>query len=76
MYLLSLCEAGGGVNCAIAKTSATGIIKVHPLQQVLTPILRQQNIPSITSQPVAVLSPDAKRKANTKAKVTVENFAE
>jgi len=27
MYLLSLCEAGGGVNCAIAKASATEIIR-------------------------------------------------
>ena len=27
MYLLSLCEAGGGVNCATARASTTGIIR-------------------------------------------------
>jgi len=27
MYLLALCEAGGAVNCAIARASSTGIIK-------------------------------------------------
>jgi len=27
MYLLSLCEAGGGVNFGTAKGSATGIIR-------------------------------------------------
>ena len=27
MYLLSLREAGDGVNCAIARASATGIIR-------------------------------------------------
>ena len=27
MYLLALCEAGDAVNCAIAKVSATGIIR-------------------------------------------------
>jgi len=75
MYLLVLREAGGAVNCAIARASATGIIK------------RKNSNWLACNEGHILLTKDwsryllermnfVKRKANTKAKITVENFAE
>ena len=72
-YLLALREVGGAVNCAIARASAMGIIR-----------RKNSSLLACNGGPV-VLTKDwsryllermqfVKRKANTKAKVSVENF--
>ena len=75
MYLLALREAGGSINCAIAKASATGII-------------RQKNSNWLACNGGHILLTKdwsryllermhfVKRKANTKAKIRIENFTE
>ena len=74
-YLQALCEASGAVNCAIARASAMGIIK-----------RKDSGLLACNGGPV-VLTKDwsryllermhfVKRKANTKAKVPVENFTQ
>ena len=74
-YLLALREAGGAVNCAIVRASAMGIIR-----------RKNSCLLACNGGPV-VLTKDwsryllermqfVKRKANTKAKVSVENFTQ
>ena len=74
-YMLALHEAGGAVNCAIARASAMGIIR-----------RKYSSLLACNGGPV-VLTKDwsryllkrmhfVKRKGNTKAKVSVENFTQ
>ena len=74
-YLLALHEAGGAVNCVIARGSAMGITK------------RKNSSLLAYNGGSVVLAKDwsryllermhfVKRKANTKAKVSVENFTQ
>lgn len=75
MYLIALCEGGGGINCAIAKASATGIIKQKNSNWLACNgghILLTKDWSRYLLEKVHFV----KRKANTKAKITVENFTE
>ena len=75
MYLLSLREAGGVVNCAIARASATGIIRRKNSNWLACNgghILLTKDWSRYLLERMNFV----KRKANTKAKITVENFAD
>ena len=75
MYLLALREAGGAVNRGIARASATGIIKRKNSNWLACNggnILLTKD----WSQYLLERMNFVKRKANTKAKITIENFAE
>ena len=75
MYLLSLREAGGSVNCAIARASATGIIRRKNSNWLACNgghILLTKD----RSQYLLERMNFVKRKVNTKAKITVDNYAE
>ena len=74
-YLLTLCEGGVAVDCAIARASAMSIIR-----------RKNSSLLACNGGPI-VLTKDwskhlfermqfVKRKTNTKAKVSVENFAQ
>ena len=75
MYLLSLREAGGSVNCAIARASATGIIRRKNSNWLACNgghILLTKDWSRYLLERMNFV----KRKANTKAKITVDNYAE
>ena len=75
MYLLALHEAGGGVNCAIARASATGIIRRKNSNWLACNgghILLTKDWSRYLLERMNFV----KRKANTKAKITVDNFTE
>lgn len=75
MYLLSLCDVGGVINCAIARASATGIIRQKNSNWLACNgghILLTKDWSRYLLERMNVV----KTKANTKAKITIDNFAE
>ena len=72
IYYVALCEAGVAIDCAIAKVSATGIIRQKTAVCNGGHLLLTKD----WSRYLLVMMYFVKRKANTKAKITLENFTE